>query len=90
MSDATCNGNEKYKVLKEISRGTMSTVYYCEGGFALKTMDEDANPDAIAIYQNDLQVLTDIGEHPYIVRLHDRASEAIIKGQSFTRRATNC
>ena len=87
---ASLSQNESFKVLKEISRGTMSTVYYCKGGYALKTMDEDANPDAIAIYQNDLQVLTDLGEHPYIVRLYDRASEAIIQGQNFSQRASNC
>ena len=27
-----------FNVIKEISRGTMSTVYYCEGGIALKSM----------------------------------------------------
>ena len=68
----------------------MSTVYYCKGGFALKTMDEDANPDAIAIYQNDLKVLTDLGEHPYIVRLYDRASEATIYKETSTFTASNC
>ena len=56
----------------------MSTVYYCEGGVALKSMGEEANPDAVAIYQNDLKVLSDLGEHPYIVRLHDTMEEAKI------------
>lgn len=42
--------NRRFQVLKEISRGTMSTVYYCEGGIALKSMGAEANPDAIAIY----------------------------------------
>ena len=56
----------------------MSTVYYCEGGIALKSMSEDANPDAVAIYQNDLRVLTHLGDHPNIVRLYDTCEEAVI------------
>ena len=50
-----------FQVLKEISRGTMSTVYYCDGKIALKTMGEEecfSEPsDAVIIYRNDLQVL---------------------------------
>lgn len=54
----------------------MSTVFYCEGGIALKTMEEDANPDAVTIYQNDLKVLQSVGQHPYIVRLQQTTDEA--------------
>ena len=68
----------QYKVLKEISRGTMSTVYYCEGGIALKSMGEEVNPDAVAIYKNDLNVLNALGQHPYIVRLYDTTETATI------------
>lgn len=68
----------QYKVLKEISRGTMSTVYYCEGGIALKSMGEEVNPDAVAIYKNDLNVLSALGQHPYIVRLYDTTETATI------------
>ena len=68
----------QYKVLKEISRGTMSTVYYCEGGIALKSMGEEVNPDAVAIYKNDLNVLNALGHHPYIVRLYDTTETATI------------
>jgi len=39
----------------------MSTVYYCEGGIALKSMGEEVNPDAVAIYKNDLNVLNALG-----------------------------
>mmetsp|Transcript_9713 Transcript_9713/g.13277 ORF Transcript_9713/g.13277 Transcript_9713/m.13277 type:complete len:252 (-) Transcript_9713:952-1707(-) len=56
----------------------MSTVYYCEGGIALKSMGEETNTDAVAIYKNDLQVLSDLGRHPYIVGLLDMTSEAMI------------
>lgn len=81
-----------FKVLKEISRGTMSIVYYCEGGIALKIMSEDANPDAVAIYQNDLQVLTDLGEHPNIVRLYETQDEATITHATTgsSERVQNC
>ena len=56
----------------------MSTVYYCGGGIALKSMGEEACADAVAIYKNDLQVLSDIGRHPYIVGLLDMTGEAMI------------
>lgn len=81
-----------FKVLKEISRGTMSTVYYCEGGIALKSMSEDANPDAVVIYQNDLRVLTDLGEHPNIVRLYDTFDDATITHATTgkSERVQNC
>ena len=69
-----------FKVLKEISRGTMSTVYYCEGNIALKSMSEegDVGADAVAIYQNDFKVLGSLGDHPYIVRLINTTDEAMI------------
>jgi len=84
MTPQTCklpvqsDDQSDFKVLKEISRGTMSTVYYCEGGIALKSMSVDANPDAVAIYQNDLKVLSGLSEHPNIVRLYDTTEEATI------------
>ena len=56
----------------------MSTVYYCEGGVALKSMGEEANPDAVAIYQNDLKVLSDLGKHPYLVELRATTDTATI------------
>ena len=70
-----------FKVLKEISRGTMSTVYYCEGNIALKSMGdqtEAAGADAVAIYKNDFKVLGNLGNHPYIVRLINTTEEAMI------------
>lgn len=77
-SDSTSH----FQVLKEISRGTMSTVYYCDGKIALKTMGEEecfSEPsDAVIIYRNDLQVLQSIGQHPNIVRLHETTDEAWI------------
>ena len=66
----------QFQVLKEISRGTMSTVYYCEGGIALKSMGDEANLNEDKIYLNDLNVLREIGEHPYIVRLIDTTEDA--------------
>ena len=54
----------------------MSTVYYCEGGIALKSMGDEANLNEDKIYLNDLNVLREIGEHPYIVRLIDTTEEA--------------
>jgi len=70
----------------------MSTVYYCEGGIALKSMGEEANLDAVAIYQNDLKVLRDLGEHPYIVRLYDTTEEAKLTHTTtgMTEIAKNC
>ena len=56
----------------------MSTVFYCEGGIALKSMGEETNQDAIAIYKNDLNVLNALGKHPYIVRLYDTTETATI------------
>ena len=59
----------------------MSTVHYCEGGIALKTMGEEAgdpSDEAVIIYQNDLKVLQSLGQHPYIVRLYDTTDEAWI------------
>ena len=53
-----------FTVLKEISRGTMSTVYFCAGDVALKCMGQAASSaepgnssDLTKIYQNDLTVL---------------------------------
>ena len=77
-ADMSLAGHNHFRVQKEISRGTMSTVYYCGGGIALKSMGEEALPDAVAIYKNDLQVLSDLGRHPYIVGLLDMTSEAMI------------
>lgn len=53
-SEMAFTGNNHFLVQKEISRGTMSTVYYCTGGLALKSMGEEACPDAEVIYRNDL------------------------------------
>ena len=77
-SDMALTGHNHFLVQKEISRGTMSTVYYCTGGLALKSMGEEACPDAVAIYRNDLQVLHALGKHPYIVKLIDTTDEAMI------------
>ena len=59
------NSCNEFQVIKEISRGTMSTVYYCEGKIALKTMGEEEcfnePSDAVTIYKNDLKVLQSVG-----------------------------
>ena len=54
----------------------MSTVFYCEGGLSLKSMSDCSNPNTVAIYQNDLNVLEEVGEHPNIVRLIETSPEA--------------
>ena len=60
----------------------MSTVYYCDGKIALKTMGEEecfSEPsDGVIIYRNDLKVLQSLGQHPNIVRLHETTDEAWI------------
>ena len=60
----------------------MSTVYYCDGKIALKTMGEEEcfnePSDAVIIYRNDLQVLQSLGQHPNIVRLHETTDEALV------------
>lgn len=81
----------------------MSTVYYCEGGIALKSMgdvesestDQSQNSDGVAIYKNDLTVLSALGHHPYIVQLYDTADLAQIStvsqsGQKRVELARNC
>ena len=88
----------KFSVVKEISRGTMSTVHYCEGGIALKSMgdaDTSSSNDqnaAIAIYKNDLTVLTSLGQHPNIVRLFATMQEATLThvGSRKVETAHNC
>ena len=81
-----------FRVLTEISRGTMSTVYYCEGGVALKSMGEASNSEAVKIYQNDLKVLSELGKNPYIVRLHDTMDDAEITHATtgLSERVRNC
>ena len=70
----------QFKVIKEISRGTFSTVCYCEGGIALKTMSEQASPQARTIYLNDLTVLRRVAGHPNIVRLLGFAEKGNLVG----------
>ena len=102
MAMPTCNSAQSqdyhYTVLKEISRGTMSAIYYCEGGLALKSMGEEEGPewlsaqDSVTIYQNDYRVLNSLGSHPNIVSLKYSTAEATITheatGQS--ERVHNC
>ena len=81
---AAMHSSPDFTVLKEISRGTMSTVYFCEGDVALKCMGEAASMDSsnsselTRIYQNDLTVLQTLPEHPYIVRLYDTTKVATV------------
>lgn len=83
-SGSTEDSMSHFQVLKEISRGTMSTVFYCEGAIALKTMGEEGSglsgqvSDAEIIYRNDLKVLQSLGQHPNIVRLYETSDSAMI------------
>ena len=81
-----------FKVRKEISRGTMSTVFFCEGDIALKCMGDTLDEYRSAVYENDLTVLGKVADHPYIVQLRDKMEESkvIYSGTKETEIVRNC
>lgn len=68
--------------IKEISRGTFSTVFYCEGNIAVKTISHDAPRHPTLIYENDLDVLLQCGEHPNIVRLISYSDSSLVSNKT--------
>ena len=63
-------------------------MYYCKGDVAVKTISESAKSNAMMIYLNDLEVLSNVGYHPNIVNLIDQSDHVTLFSENGTQ--INC